>query len=119
MVAAQVLPVQQSKSTAQARNFSQMCGDLALAGVDAYVYYRLASEQSHPSMLVVDQYFDNDKEASSCGSCHVPRSRIPDGCFSLRHRWCGHTWRSTTAMHHAADGTNSVPLPAGCRSSRS
>ncbi|WP_281033090.1 DUF5677 domain-containing protein [Nocardia jiangxiensis] len=76
MVAAQVLPVKPSKSTSQARNFSQMCEDLALAGVDAYVYYRLASEQSHPSMLVVDQYFDNGKDGIELRI--VPRTTVAD-----------------------------------------
>ncbi|MCX0269193.1 hypothetical protein NLM24_00365 [Nocardia zapadnayensis] len=76
MVAAHVLPVLPSKSISQARNFGQMCDDLALARLDAYVYYRLASEQSHPSMLVVDQYFDNGKDGIELRL--VPRTTVVD-----------------------------------------
>lgn len=45
-------------SQAQARNFEQMCRDLAIADADAYVYYRLVSELTHPSVTLADQYVD-------------------------------------------------------------
>ncbi len=76
-VAAHVLPELPSKSSGPARNFNQMCDDLALAGVDAYVYYRLASEQSHPSVFVADQYLESaDKDGIVLLT--VPRATVAD-----------------------------------------
>jgi hypothetical protein len=43
-------------SNAQARNFEQLCKDLAPGGADAYAYYRLMSWYSHPGAHLVDRY---------------------------------------------------------------
>lgn len=53
-----VVPPLNTKSASQARSFAQMCEDLNQAGVDAYIYYRVACGLTHPSVLVADQYLE-------------------------------------------------------------
>jgi hypothetical protein len=48
----------ESFSNAQARNFKQMCDDLAPGGVEAYSYYKTLCWFSHATNYVIDRYTD-------------------------------------------------------------
>ncbi|MFC7488795.1 DUF5677 domain-containing protein [Knoellia sp. CPCC 206453] len=48
----------ESDSDASARNFEQLCLDLAPGGKDAYAIYRAMSMESHPNVLIADQWID-------------------------------------------------------------
>lgn len=47
-----------SDSDASARNFKQLCDDLTPGGAEAYAIYRAMSMESHPSVLIADQWID-------------------------------------------------------------
>ncbi|MBY6687520.1 hypothetical protein HQ305_20005 [Rhodococcus sp. BP-149] len=55
----QIVPKLTTSSEAQARAFKQRCLDLEVGGVDAYIYYRVASSLTHPSVLVADRYLES------------------------------------------------------------
>lgn len=50
-----------SIATDAARNFEQLCNSLQ-GGHDAYIYYRLLSGMSHPSISLVDEYVKIDPD---------------------------------------------------------
>jgi hypothetical protein len=50
-----------SESDASGRSFEQRCNDLSPGGADAYVVYRIMSEQVHAGALVVDNYLVPDE----------------------------------------------------------
>lgn len=56
----QIVPEQPTSSAAPARHFKEMCNDFEVAGMDAYIYYRAACALVHPSVLVADQYLEQD-----------------------------------------------------------
>jgi hypothetical protein len=45
-------------TSASAKQFNDVCQDLAPGGTDAYVIYRQMSHLSHASVLVADQYLE-------------------------------------------------------------
>lgn len=57
-----IVAAQPTSSGTPARQFSAMCDDLELAGVDAYIYYRCACALVHPSVLVADQFLEIDEK---------------------------------------------------------
>jgi hypothetical protein len=68
----QTIPKLTTGSAVQARNFRDMCVDLDQAGMDAYIYYRLACALVHPSVMVADQYLEKgtDEDIIVRGSSH-------------------------------------------------
>lgn len=50
-----------SASDHQARVFKELCGDLALAGNDAYAHYQVMCGYSHATVNVADEYLARDE----------------------------------------------------------
>lgn len=72
-----------SASNAQARNFQQLCEDLAGAR-DLYLYYRLLSEYVHPSMRLAEQYVVPDQDRNDIESLLL----VPNTQVDAVWRWC-------------------------------
>ena len=45
-----------------ARSFAALCEDLEPGGTDAYIWYRLLCQFTHPSALVTDEYLDEEDD---------------------------------------------------------
>lgn len=67
----------ESASDASARNLEQLCNDLEPGGADAYAIYRALSMESHPSVLIADQWLDPPPGLDSLGTLRVQPVQAP------------------------------------------
>jgi hypothetical protein len=64
--------VDQLETRATARAFSSVCDDLAPGGAEAYIVYRMLSQYSHASVLLIDSYLQTHDGATGVALRAIP-----------------------------------------------
>lgn len=109
----------ENDSDASARVFQQLCKDLTPGGAEAYAIYRAMSMESHPSVLIADQWIDGPEGLDSGTRLRTrPReSRTEDGWMYLTAAsliWAGRALDYFDRDHHRRSLLRRAAREIGC-----
>lgn len=101
----------ETAATGPAGNFERLCDELTPGGTDAYIYYRIMSWYSHPSVALVDRYLIPGEDEELPAVSEEPVTSESDLTF-LYLAVCSMVWSGNAVDAFDTQRTRKVQLQA-------